>query len=81
MAAYLAKAGVKCVVLEGALFPPQFQPKRALLPVGGAIVRTVDGALDFPVGRLFERVGDGEAGNGALMRRKSGDDPVDQVGR
>jgi hypothetical protein len=33
--------------VAGALFPPQFQPKRALLPVGGGVGRAVDGAIDI----------------------------------
>lgn len=33
--------------VAGALFPPQFQPRRALLPVGGAVPRPADAQLDI----------------------------------
>jgi len=47
--------------VAGALFPPHFQPKRALLPVGGAIGRAVDGAIDIGA---IELAGDAIFANG-----------------
>jgi hypothetical protein len=44
-----------------ALFPPQLQPKRALLPVGGAVGRAIDGAIDIGA---IERAGDSIFANG-----------------
>jgi hypothetical protein len=44
-----------------ALFPPHFQPKRALLPVDGAAVRPLDGAIDIGA---IEYAGDAIFANG-----------------
>ena len=44
-----------------ALFPPHFQPTRALLPVGGAHGRAVDGTIDIGA---IELAGDAIFANG-----------------
>ena len=46
-AADAAPQAIPGYAVAGALFPPQFQPQRSLLPVGGAIARAVDGAIDI----------------------------------
>lgn len=56
-----APQAIPAYAVAGALFPPQFQPKRMLLPVGGAIARAADGAID--VGAI-ELAGDTIFANG-----------------
>jgi hypothetical protein len=46
-AADMAPQPIPGYAVAGALFPPQYQPRRALLAPGAAVARPVDGSLDI----------------------------------